>query len=587
MQLVINFFNKRAKLFPLIIYIGIIPFIVRTKELKFPYMNYLWCDTKVGFDIFAFYKSVFIIGIGFIVLLRLLYLYLKHEIDFKNKYIKLLLTSIFLVVLSYAFSNNQVIAAFGFKDRFEGTYVMISYIVIVIYAIVEIKSIDEIKFVLKISGVFIGVLSIIGVLQYFKFDIFQYNFGKLILISKEEVDDLIFKSQIGRVYMTLYNPNYVGTYFALTAPIFSHYFINHKNRIISILFGIIYLFLVFSLAGSGSKGGFIGSIIGLSFLTIYNYFRKDKNKTLIRTGKIIMVILSFLLIFMLHNNNASRVKNIFKEDIKGSSLDKIYTFENTVYFKYDGNDYFIKETLDHHYKLYDGKFYNYKNKDFIINDKPIDIPKDISIQEVELGNDERSFILIFNENIKWPFIKTDDGLKYINQNIYTVSLIENDFIDVGNRESMGSGRVYIWSRSIPLLKDTLLIGNGADTYAVIFPQTDYVGKFKGFGHSNRISETIVDKPHNLYLQFGINYGMLFLIIYLFINFMTIKELFYLINKEIYKELSIIFISILICYGFTMFFNDSAVVVSSIYWAILGLAITLIKLESWDNNKAFE
>ena len=45
-----------------------------------------------------------------------------------------------------------------------------------------------------------------------------------------------------------------------------------------------------------------------------------------------------------------------------------------------------------------------------------------------------------------------------------------------SHESFASSRGYIWSRTIPLLKETLFIGTGADTFVIAFPQDDYIGK---------------------------------------------------------------------------------------------------------------
>ena len=43
-------------------------------------------------------------------------------------------------------------------------------------------------------------------------------------------------------------------------------------------------------------------------------------------------------------------------------------------------------------------------------------------------------------------------------------------------ERLGSGRGYIWSRSIPLIKQAGFMGLGADTYPEYFPQNDFKGK---------------------------------------------------------------------------------------------------------------
>ena len=75
------------------------------------------------------------------------------------------------------------------------------------------------------------------------------------------------------------------------------------------------------------------------------------------------------------------------------------------------------------------------------------------------------------------------------------------------KEKLGSSRGYIWSRSLPLLKNTLFLGFGPDTFPVYFPQHDYFAKMIFLGNPYNI----VDKPHNVYLQTAINTGLISLI----------------------------------------------------------------------------
>ena len=49
-------------------------------------------------------------------------------------------------------------------------------------------------------------------------------------------------------------------------------------------------------------------------------------------------------------------------------------------------------------------------------------------------------------------------------------------------ERLATSRGYLFSRSFPMLKDTLLIGYGPDTFVLEFPQQDYVGKMNAYGN---------------------------------------------------------------------------------------------------------
>jgi len=67
---------------------------------------------------------------------------------------------------------------------------------------------------------------------------------------------------------------------------------------------------------------------------------------------------------------------------------------------------------------------------------------------------------------------------------------------------LGSARGYIWSRTIPLLKEDMIIGSGPDTFALEFPQHEYDMKYQLY-YTDRI---IVDKSHNLFMQMFVEMG---------------------------------------------------------------------------------
>ena len=55
-------------------------------------------------------------------------------------------------------------------------------------------------------------------------------------------------------------------------------------------------------------------------------------------------------------------------------------------------------------------------------------------------------------------------------------------------EYLGSGRLYIWSRILPMLKHDILKGSGPVTFAEVFPQNDYAGKMIYAESTGRIME---------------------------------------------------------------------------------------------------
>ena len=64
----------------------------------------------------------------------------------------------------------------------------------------------------------------------------------------------------------------------------------------------------------------------------------------------------------------------------------------------------------------------------------------------------------------------------------------------------GSGRGYIWTRSLQMVSQTIFLGHGPDTFALFFPNYD---PYKVFYSQ---PQTLIDKPHNMYLQIWLNLG---------------------------------------------------------------------------------
>lgn len=123
-----------------------------------------------------------------------------------------------------------------------------------------------------------------------------------------------------------------------------------------------------------------------------------------------------------------------------------------------------------------------------------------------MSTPKNQFIVNY-EDFSWTFDVLDGNYIYHNQINKTVELEKIDAIGFKNNQKFGTNRGWIWSRSIPLMKNKILYGYGADTTAVVFPQNDYVGKLKVGSPINGI----VDKPHNMYLNIGISTGVLSLV----------------------------------------------------------------------------
>ncbi|HOK49432.1 MAG TPA: O-antigen ligase family protein, partial [Sedimentibacter sp.] len=138
---------------------------------------------------------------------------------------------------------------------------------------------------------------------------------------------------------------------------------------------------------------------------------------------------------------------------------------------------------------------------------------------------------------------------------------------------------YIWSRTIPMLKDTLIIGYGPDNFPMVFPQEDYVGRFN-VGNEGMLN-IVIDKPHNMYLQTAVNTGVISLLALLAIWGIYIFDslkIYLKGNMETFAEYmgAATFLSIT-AYLVAGLFNDSIVSVAPLFWILLGMGIGINKM----------
>ncbi len=163
---------------------------------------------------------------------------------------------------------------------------------------------------------------------------------------------------------------------------------------------------------------------------------------------------------------------------------------------------------------------------------------------------------------------------------YTASLEKNitaPYVGFENNQDWFEGRGYIWSRTLPMLKDTLIRGHGADTYMLYFPQNDYVAKSKtqSFGKNPNI---IVDKPFNLYMQIAVETGGISLLALVALWGMYIVQSFKIYRHCDFNDfLPIVGAGIFlgVC-GFMVagIFIDSSINIMPIFYGLLGTGIAV-------------
>lgn len=584
----IDYENKRLSVvyfMPLLLIAGFVPLIVYAKyiNLSGTTQSLYWTGQQQYLDFFSYWKSRWIMALTLIGLIFYIILYKQKKLPFKNLkqyYIPLGTYAIF-VIISTIFAIDTQTALWGFVDMYQGMFVLLSYVVITFLTINFVNSErDENLFVNAFLFLMI-VEGIIGVSQYFGFDFFQTAIGKrLIVPGNIQVDGLSFSFGPKTIYGTLFNTNFVGSFATLMLPIAVAILLGTKNKRQRIIAAIAVVLMLFVWIGCNSRAGYLGVAVSAVFALLL--FRKVIKKYWIASAG--MVIIFALVLFGLNNYTEGKIFNRLKvfnvkeqiETIRAKSSDeKTFRFEDiilgqdtftiktnreTLNFKIDGNKLYFLDENNNELEI------TTKRNEITINDKKYAGYK-IKIADKYPG------VTVTRVGRNFNFYFNDNGVKLISSGgRLTEPMTADIYKPLNGLESLASNRGYIWGRTIPMLKNYVIYGSGPDNYPIAFPQDDLLAKSNAFSDPS----TVVDKPHNMYLQIATNMGIISLLA-LFsmwgMYFIDSLKLYYITNYDsIEKYIGVSCVVSVIGYLAAAMFNDNVVSVTPIFWIILGLGI---------------
>ncbi len=598
-----NLTGKPIFLIPVSIILTIVPLIVHLKVVTLDEDTTKLYGNSLQTDLFSQEKASYLLY--FSVLLFIIgIIFFKTIFQKKDKIVNLILMLVgifwLFILLSAVFSEHKFYAFWGAYDRAEGLITLTCYMILLVYSIYTFRDTNNYEYIAMPILILIVVLSILGAFQYTGHDLINSKIGSFLVTGKSGSKFALSFAK-GKLYGTLYHYDYVGSFVAIVLPILVTLSIFEKKIVDKIILSIGSLLSLWLLFGSSSRAGLVG--VAFSFIFAVILF----GKSMIKKWKPILAGF-FSIIILIIGLNALTKGSIF-ERIPSLLSDASIIFTDTSNLNYSDSTP-IKDIkyVNGHSEVYLKdeviKIY-YENNNFIFknsNDQNINYTENARV----FTTNDSNF-----KNISFTFSKTSGsraGFLYLTLNgknifsfglgqdgtIHLVNPSNNQNIDVAHpevtqfligKEKLGSSRGYIWSRSIPLIKDHLILGSGPDTFPFDFPQNDYIGKYYAYDTPNMF----VDKPHNLYLQIALNYGLIALIAFLSIIFIYIFDCIKLYAfKDHYNYPQVLGIANalgIIGYLFAGFFNDSVISVAPIFWIILGVGISInfINRKSLTNN----
>ena len=599
---------------PVFIILGIVPLIMRIliispkDEKVIDVLN-----SAEVVDIYSNFKATAIIVLCAIMLVMLFLLFDKQiiKIDSTIKYY-LLGGGLFIGVslIATLLSKYPHTSWWGMPDRAEGFVVIACYLFIMGYTLYIFKTYRDYNNIIGVLSFLVIISTIIGAFQYFGHDLFmEVDFFKNLLLTEEAKElgiNLTSSIESGKVFGTMFHYNYMGSFGAMVVPLFGILTLFLKNGRYKILCGIMLLCSMFLLFGSTSRAGLIG--FACSTLVGICIFAKKiiKKWKIVLSIMIIFIAVLFGFDFITKGTIFSRVPTLMN-DILGffGSSDENFDYKDYIQIRdithEDQKEKIVLQTGTLVLSHINGGFYFEDEQgskvDYVQDSTGTYVTDDVRFKDITFKNaivpvsegQSSPDVISMSVNglrVFYFMASTNDGVVLCDPiPLQVIELEEPETVGFKGKERLGSARGYIWSRSIPMMKDTLLVGHGPDTYALEFPQEDYLGKWWAYDTPNMI----VDKAHNLYLAIAINQGGLALLGFLImIGAYMIQSFKLYALKTDYEANEIRGIAVtlaIVGYLGAGIFNDSIISVAPVFWILLGTGMAVNYYVNQDRKQA--
>lgn len=590
--------HTTAWLIPLFFVIAITPMIMRGTVIELTELEQsMWIGQETRFDIFSYWKSIWFVlaTIGSSLILAWLHFDKKIKIQWPLWLVIPLGIYLFFTLISYLNAPDLGLAARGFIEIFQGVFVMLSYGVIIFVGFNLITREGDLEVLVKWLMVLWGIVFFIGFSQFFGFDVFRWEAVQQLVLPprlSELVGNLNFTFGPRTIYATMYNTNFVGSYAAIMVPISMVLILYAKSPKHVTLASFFFAFNVFTWYGSNARSGLMGVLVAAVVLGALWVFeaRKQWKKMLIIAG-------IFVGIFIVTNTaSGGRTASQFigLTPAGEGSLDDPDSVSETAYieeFNIDG--YSVEIVTDKKSVILS---YSQESGGLAFTDLEGD-PLTVGINEdgALTLNEEGYETFAFRFDASTSALKSDfyqstidiyltpegfqvqgvGGLSSDTVNAPRVSLLDG-------LERVASGRGYIWSRTIPMLGESFFVGYGPDMYVLNFPQRDFSGRLNGFTLSG-----INDKPHNMFLQIGVNVGVVALIALLTVYalyFIDALKLFWKRSFETLTEyLGLGFVTGIFAYLVAGIFNDQIISLAPMFYAMTGVGLAINRMIKADDE----
>lgn len=563
----------------------------------------------VRIDFFIYQKEIVLIVVAVVALLWFLgERFLPDKVDNnvpllkgQNKWM-FILAGIFVAgsIISTFFSKYSHTAWWGSPTVGEGLWTLLAYVVILMTFYNCFANDFGMSMLKNVMTILSGITIVLTMVEWFYKPLLEIGLIQALVAPAEYADivssmkAIVFSSSIS---LTFYNPGYYGGFVCILLPFALIYCLQAKKLVEKLLYGVLFAGLLFGVVASNTTTALyiavLEVVLVLVLYVIVSIADTGSQKIwLIQSGVLLVVMIAVLLLAGVVTGNS--FLNIFSNanSVTGSvvenrfEIEDIQLKENKVVLTGEEAELVVAYE-DEKLKFYDGKGTELstinEDSDYLFSESEYANLK-VTVQGAPEGVEDVHLSVIvdagYKSTIDFYVLKTG-MFAGIGQN----RAILTDIGDAGTPDSLKSlygmftGRGYAWVNSLPVLKDTLVLGKGPGNFAYYFKQLDYVGLL----HTHNSVKQIIDKPHNAYLQYAINVGLPAAIAFfgIFVGCLVKATKLFFVKKQVIKHNAFHIAGIVSVLGFLIYsiINDSIVTVTPVVCMITGaLLASCYKME---------
>ena len=563
--------KRRYRVFPILLVICVMPFVTYLHVYEYDSNSYgIYTVGRTYTDFFSYAKGIFLYTLGVYMAYRLIWEWLQGRLTRLpgSIWIPTVLYAA-LLALSTVFAKNPKLALWGGYQRFEGAGVKLCYLILMLYTYEMVRDEESRLLLIRAYLATAALQCIVGALQFWGHDPIFWEWTKRLIMPKEyRGSELVNIMPDQRIYLTLANPNYASIYFALAVIVGLWYVCSgFSGRIRKCLILLLVGFCFAEMLLTGSRIGLL--MLAVAGLYVLVHWRKQLRKHWkLFAGGVFAVCVLYLAgesitDFALSNRLYETIR-AFSQERKNCSITELRTEEDAVYFATDqisAHVYFDRAVDPAKIRLVEETGDDISGKLDVTSGR-IDVLgyENICIEPVEVDEEIMLHLMVDQTEFYFAYDGEDGYLIYAGNGLYE-KVTGVEAISFHGKEHLASGRFYIWSRTIPLLKRYFLFGCGADHFYLVFPQNDYLGK----AWYCKTPYTIVEKPHNTFLLIAVEQGIPALAVFCWLFGLGMYRAHK--GKGRFKTLIIAIGAAYVC---AMLFNDSSVVMMPGMWCCIGV-----------------